>query len=75
MELPCLHYAFKRFQPIGGRSDDDKGGQQGEDYGCKRTHYWADRALTGFAGPDYDAAISFRMPYGPETSQCGESRF
>ena len=37
MESPCLHYAFKRFQPIGGQSDDDKGGQQGKDYGCKRT--------------------------------------
>ena len=68
MESPYLQYTLTL---IDGRSDDDNGGQQGEDYGCKRTPYRADRALTGFAGPDYDAAISFGMPYGPETPSMG----
>ena len=33
-----------------------------------------DRRLTGLAGPDYDAAISFGLPYEPEDSQYGEYR-
>ena len=41
-------------------------------YDGNRTPYRPDRALTGFAGHDYDAAISFGMPYEPEDSQYGE---
>ena len=36
--------------------------------------YWIDRRLTGLAGPDYDAAISFGLPYEPEDSQYGKYR-
>ena len=30
------------------------------------------RRLTGLAGPDYDATISFGLPFEPEDSQYGE---
>ena len=40
--------------------------------GENRIPYWIDRRLTGLAGPDYDAAISFGLPYEPEDSQYGE---
>ena len=38
------------------------------DCGSRRKSYyhWPDRALTGFARPNYDAAISFGVPYEPE---------
>ena len=36
--------------------------------------YWIDRRLNGLAGPDYDATISFGLPFEPEDSQYGESR-
>ena len=36
--------------------------------------YWIDRRLTGLAGPDYDAPISFGLPLEPEDSQYGKSR-
>ena len=32
------------------------------------------RRLTGLAGPDYDATISFGLPIEPEDSQYGKSR-
>ena len=35
--------------------------------------YRIDRSLPGLAGPDYDATISFRLPFEPEYSQYGES--
>ena len=40
-------------------------------HGENRTPYWIDRRLTGLAGPDYDAAISFGLPIEPEDSQYG----
>ena len=43
-------------------------------YDCKRISYWIDRRLTGLAGPDYDATISFGLPLEPEDSQYGKSR-
>ena len=30
--------------------------------------------MTGFAAPDYNAALSLGMPYEPEDSQYGEYR-
>ena len=44
-------------------------------YDCKRISYWIDRRLTGLAGPDYDATISFGLPLEPEDSQYGKSWF
>ena len=41
-------------------------------HGKNRNPYRIDRALTGFAGHDYDVAISFGMPYEPEDSQYGK---
>ena len=43
-------------------------------YDCKRISYWIDRRLTGLAGPDYDATISFGLPFEPEDSQYGKYR-
>ena len=43
-------------------------------YDCKRIPYRIDRRLTGLAGPDYDATISFGLPIEPEDSQYGEYR-
>ena len=48
-----------RFHLIGGESEDDKDGREGVLYDCKRIPYWIDRQLTCFAGPEYDACISF----------------
>ena len=36
--------------------------------------YRIDRRLTGLAGPDYDATISFGLPFESEDCQYGESR-
>ena len=33
-----------------------------------------DRRLSGLAGPDYDATISFGLPFEPEDSQYGKYR-
>ena len=43
-------------------------------YDCKRISYRIDRRLSGLAGPDYDAPISFGLPFEPEDSQYGKSR-
>ena len=43
-------------------------------YDCKRISYRIDRRLTGLAGPDYDAPISFGLPFEPEDSQYGKPR-
>ena len=43
-------------------------------HGKKRIPNWIDRRLTGLAGPDYDAAISFGLPFEPEDSQYGKYR-
>ena len=44
-------------------------------YDCKRISYRIDWRLSGLAGPDYDAPISFGLPFEPEDSQYGKSRF
>ena len=43
-------------------------------YDCKRISYRIDRRLSGLAGPDYAATISFGLPFEPEDSQYGECR-
>ena len=43
-------------------------------HGENRIPYWIDRRLTGLAGPDNDATISFGLPIEPEDSQYGEYR-
>ena len=43
-------------------------------YDCKRISYRIDLRLSGLAGPDYDATISFGLPIEPEDSQYGECR-
>ena len=44
-------------------------------HGKNRISYRIDRRLSGLAGPDYDATISFGLPYEPEDSQYGKYRF
>ena len=43
-------------------------------HGENRIPYWIDRSLPGLAGPDYDATISFGLPFEPEDSQYGKCR-
>ncbi len=43
-------------------------------HGENRIPYWIDRRLTGLAGPEYHAIISFRLAFEPEDSQYGKSR-
>ena len=43
-------------------------------HGKNRIPYRIDRRLTGLAGPDYDATVSFGLPIEPEDSQYGEYR-
>ena len=43
-------------------------------HGKNRIPYRIDRSLPGLAEPDYDATISFGLPFEPEDSQYGESR-
>ena len=43
-------------------------------HGKNRIPYWIDRRLTGLAGPEYHAIISFGLPYEPEDSQYGKFR-
>ena len=43
-------------------------------HGENRISYRIDRRLSGLAGPDDDATISFGLPFEPEDSQYGESR-
>ena len=43
-------------------------------HGEKRIPYWIDRRLTGLAGPEYHAIISFGLPIEPEDSQYGKYR-
>ena len=44
-------------------------------HGENRIPYWIDRRLTGLAGPEYHAIISFGLPIKPEDSQYGEYRY
>ena len=41
-------------------------------HGKKRIPNWIDRRLTGLAGPEYHAIISFGLPIEPEDSQYGK---
>ena len=43
-------------------------------HGKNRIPYWIDRRLTGPAGPDYAATISFGLPFELEDSQYGKYR-
>ena len=43
-------------------------------YDYKRISYWIDRRLSGFAVPDYDATISFGLPFESKDSQYGKYR-
>ena len=43
-------------------------------HGKNRIPYWIDRRLTGLAGPEYHAIISFGLPIAPEDSQYGKYR-
>ena len=63
-----------RFHPTGRGHEDDEDGQEGVLYDCNRISYWIARRLTGLAGPDYAATISFGLPFEPEDSQYGECR-
>ena len=44
-------------------------------HGKNRIPYWIDRRLTGLAGPDYDATISFGLPFELGDCPYGKSRF
>ena len=43
-------------------------------HGKNRIPYRIDRRLTGLAGPEYHAIISFGLPLEPEDSQYGKCR-
>ena len=43
-------------------------------HGKNRIPYWIDRRLTGLAGREYHATISFGLPFEPEDSQYEKSR-
>ena len=62
-----------RFHPIGEgpkttKTDKKHGSRQ------DRIPYRIDRRLTGLAGPEYHAIISFGLPFEPEDSQYGKHR-
>ena len=63
-----------RFHPIGAGPEDDEDGQESMVHGENRIPYRIDRSLTGLAGPEYHAIISFGLPIEPEDSQYGEYR-
>ena len=62
-----------RFHPTGGGPKTKKTDKK-HVHGKNRIPYWIDRRLTGLAGPDYDAPISFGLPIEPEDFQYGKSR-
>ena len=43
--------------------------------GKNRIPYWIDWRLTGLAGPEYHAIISFGLPFESEDCQYGKSQF
>ena len=43
-------------------------------HGKNRIPYWIDRRLTDLAGPDYDATISFGLPFELGDCPYGKSR-
>ena len=61
--------------PWTGRGhEDDEDRQEGCSTTANASLIWIDLRLTGIAGPDYDAAISFGLPFEPEDCQYGKSR-
>ena len=40
-------------------------------HGENRISYWIDRRLTGLAGPEFDATISFGLPLSLKTPNMG----
>ena len=69
-ESACLQCAFT---PLAG-ARRRKRRTRSMVHGKNRIPYRIDRRLTGLAGPDYDATISFGLPLEPEDSQYGKSR-
>ena len=60
---PCVMQANRAPVPMVVSPRPERAGQ-----GCRA------RRLTGLAGPDYDATISFGLPFEPGDSQYGEYR-
>ena len=54
--------------------EDHKEGQEAWFAARIASLYWIDRRLNGLPGPDYDATISFGLPFEPEDPQNGKSR-
>ena len=69
-ESACLQCAFT---PLAGARRRQRG-TRSMVHGKKRIPYRIDRRLTGLAGPEYHAIISFGLPIEPEDSQYGEYR-
>ena len=69
-ESACLQCAFA---PLAGARRRQRW-TRNMVHGKNRIPYWIDRRLTGLAGPDYDATISFGLPLEPEDCQNGKSR-
>ena len=69
-ESACLQCAFT---PLAGSRRRQRRTRRVV-YDYKRIPYRIDRPLTGLAGPDYGATISFGLPVEPEDSQYGKSR-
>ena len=70
-ESACLQCAFT---PLAGARRRQRW-TRNMVHGKNRIPYWIDRRLTGLAGPEYHAIISFGLPIEPEDSQYGEYRF
>ena len=68
-ESACLQCAFT---PLAGARRRQRR-TRSMVHGKKRISYWIDRRLTGLAGPDYDATVSFGLPLEPEDSQYGNT--
>ena len=69
-ESACLQYAFTPLAGVRRRQRRTRSMVHGKN----RIPYRIDRRLTGLAGPDYAATISFGLPLEPEDSQYGKSR-
>ena len=69
-ESACPQYAFT---PLAGARRRQRR-TRNMVHGKNRIPYRIDRRLSGLAGPDYDATISFGLPLEPEDSQYGKSR-
>ena len=60
-----------RFHPIGGGPKTTKMDKGSMVHGKNRIPYWIDRRLTGLAGPEYHAIISFGLPMSLKTPNMG----